>query len=462
MAVCSLSMNEAISYLQKFHLSILDIANSSTEGVMNIALTIICGVLSAFFIFLHRYLTLFLRQNKYAKIICQQFWLIYPLLISFIFASITYPKGYGMFLGGDMGEFVAVLYPTGLRGPNELQIYPGVYAVVGAAAFSGGVTHTISVAVIIFEMTGQIFYILPVMIAVLIANAISSYLQPSIYDSIIKIKHLPYLPDIPATSSRFHGIRAEQIMTKNVRYLSKESTYAEVQRLMLEMPKLRAFPIVEDKGVYSKSQLSSILETMILIGSCSRHEFLHAIETKIGREARKTEANRRIKQAIENNDFEQKNSDNKRDTLIERRPSILSPGFTNMMGSSPNKGSDNRNVAGEISCAKPMPTKRLNDLSMNESESHEDTFPENVNIISEGNGRQAIRFIIDPDSDMENGNISKGGGSTALPNISFSDVESEKIKRNSSMNSLRSCESSQSHRNNLHKSAHEVYKIIKG
>lgn len=30
-----------------------------------------------------------------------------------------------------MGEFVAVLYPTGLRGPNELQIYPGVYAVVG-------------------------------------------------------------------------------------------------------------------------------------------------------------------------------------------------------------------------------------------------------------------------------------------------------------------------------------------
>ena len=89
----------------------------------------------------------------------------------------------------------------------------------------------------------------------MIANAISSYLQPSIYDSMIKIKNLPYLPDIPATPSRFHDIRAEQIMTKNVRYLSKESTYAEVQRLMLEMPKLRAFPIVEDKGVFSKNEL---------------------------------------------------------------------------------------------------------------------------------------------------------------------------------------------------------------
>uniref|UniRef100_A0A914D056 Uncharacterized protein n=1 Tax=Acrobeloides nanus TaxID=290746 RepID=A0A914D056_9BILA len=37
-------------------------------------------------------------------------------------------------LGGAMGriigEFVAVLYPDGIRGPDELQIYPGVYAVV--------------------------------------------------------------------------------------------------------------------------------------------------------------------------------------------------------------------------------------------------------------------------------------------------------------------------------------------
>uniref|UniRef100_A0A914CU91 Uncharacterized protein n=1 Tax=Acrobeloides nanus TaxID=290746 RepID=A0A914CU91_9BILA len=31
-----------------------------------------CGVLSAFFIFLHRHLMLFLRQNKYAKTIFQQ------------------------------------------------------------------------------------------------------------------------------------------------------------------------------------------------------------------------------------------------------------------------------------------------------------------------------------------------------------------------------------------------------
>lgn len=79
--------------------------------------------------------------------------------------------------------------------------YIGGYATVGAAAFSGAVTHTISVSVIIFEMTGQITHIVPIMIAVLISNAIAALLQPSIYDSIILIKKLPYLPDLLPSSS---------------------------------------------------------------------------------------------------------------------------------------------------------------------------------------------------------------------------------------------------------------------
>lgn len=37
--------------------------------------------------------------------------------------------------------------------------------IVGAAAFSGAVTHTVSVAVIVFELTGQLMYILPVMVS---------------------------------------------------------------------------------------------------------------------------------------------------------------------------------------------------------------------------------------------------------------------------------------------------------
>lgn len=61
-----------------------------------------------------------------------------------------------------------MMFSTGLHVLHQhYPIIPGGYAVVGAAAFAGSVTHTVSVGVIVFEMTGQISHLVPVMIAVL-------------------------------------------------------------------------------------------------------------------------------------------------------------------------------------------------------------------------------------------------------------------------------------------------------
>lgn len=80
--------------------------------------------------------------------------------------------------------------------PAPVFSHPLCRSSVGAAALSGAVTHTVSTAVIVFELTGQISHILPVMIAVILANAVAQSLQPSLYDSIIRIKKLPYLPEL--------------------------------------------------------------------------------------------------------------------------------------------------------------------------------------------------------------------------------------------------------------------------
>ncbi|KHJ79413.1 hypothetical protein OESDEN_20941 [Oesophagostomum dentatum] len=109
----------------------------------------------------------------------------------------------GASFGRLVGETMAILFPEGIRANHTMGIYPGVYAVVGAASFCGAVTHTISVAVIVFEFTGQLMHILPVMIAVLVANIICSYFQPSIYDSIITMKELPYLPEVSHCSPEY-------------------------------------------------------------------------------------------------------------------------------------------------------------------------------------------------------------------------------------------------------------------
>lgn len=48
------------------------------------------------------------------------------------------------------------------------------------------------------------FFLIHFQIAVLISNAIAALLQPSLYDSIILIKKLPYLPDLlPSSSSKY-------------------------------------------------------------------------------------------------------------------------------------------------------------------------------------------------------------------------------------------------------------------
>lgn len=69
-------------------------------------------------------------------------------------------------------------------------------SLTGAAALTGAVTHTVSTAVICFELTGQISHILPMMVAVILANMVAQGLQPSLYDSIIQVKKLPYLPEL--------------------------------------------------------------------------------------------------------------------------------------------------------------------------------------------------------------------------------------------------------------------------
>ena len=62
------------------------------------------------------------------------------------------------------------------------------------AALTGAITHSISISVIVFELTGQITYVLPILISVLVANALARHLQPSFFDSNIKAKKITVLP----------------------------------------------------------------------------------------------------------------------------------------------------------------------------------------------------------------------------------------------------------------------------
>ncbi|XP_039569625.1 chloride channel protein 2 isoform X3 [Passer montanus] len=164
----------------------------------------------------------------------------------------------GAAFGRLVGESMAAWFPDGIHTDSNIyRIVPGGYAVVGAAALSGAVTHTVSTAVIVFELTGQISHILPVMIAVILANAVAQSLQPSLYDSIIRIKKLPYLPELGWGHHEKYNVRVEDIMVRDIRYVTLNCKYRDLQQV-LHSTKMKNLPLVESA------------ESMILLGSIER------------------------------------------------------------------------------------------------------------------------------------------------------------------------------------------------
>uniref|UniRef100_A0A674E4A1 Chloride voltage-gated channel 2 n=1 Tax=Salmo trutta TaxID=8032 RepID=A0A674E4A1_SALTR len=180
----------------------------------------------------------------------------------------------GAAFGRLVGESMAAWFPDGIHSDGTIYpIVPGGYAVVGAAALSGAVTHTVSTAVIVFELTGQISHILPVMIAVILANAVAQSLQPSLYDSIIRIKKLPYLPELGWGHHEKYNIRVEDIMIRNVMYITLNCCYRDLHDVLLA-GHLKTLALLESS------------ESMILLGSIERAQLQALLSLQLGQPRR--------------------------------------------------------------------------------------------------------------------------------------------------------------------------------
>ncbi|KAF7493069.1 Chloride channel protein 2 [Sarcoptes scabiei] len=217
-------------------------------------------------------------------------YIIMTVWMSLLASTVPVPSGMfipvfkiGAAFGRLSGELMALAFPEGIPfGGYRTPIVPGGYSVVGAAAFTGAVTHTISTSVIVFELTGQMTHMIPVIIAVLIANAVCQTMDLSIYDSIIQIKRLPFLPPILNTSSLAHNIFVEDIMVRDVIYIWRKCTYRDIQKVLKNKKKLTQFPLV-DNGA-----------NMILLGSIQSEALERIANHQLSRERRLQEVRRRF------------------------------------------------------------------------------------------------------------------------------------------------------------------------
>ncbi|KAF8712293.1 chloride channel, partial [Rhizoctonia solani] len=180
-----------------------------------------------------------------------------------------------MAIGATFGRMIGIIvkamyttYPTSSFfsscRPDIPCITPGTYALLGAAAALSGIMRiTVTVVVIMFELTGALTYILPTMIVILVTKAVGDCFGGArgIADEMIRFNGYPYLErDEHSFNIPVSGVMQRELHTMSITGM----TLHEVEE-KLEHTTVQGFPIVTTDP------------QKILIGYIGRTELRYAI-----------------------------------------------------------------------------------------------------------------------------------------------------------------------------------------
>ena len=103
---------------------------------------------------------------------------------------------------------------------------------VGAAAVYGSASKTVSTAIMVFEILGQVDpFLVPVCVGLLVAYWCTTGVSMTLFDVIIEFKNFPYMPSLGSLQA-YHN-KASDVMNCNYIYLTKKSTLAEIPIIMM-------------------------------------------------------------------------------------------------------------------------------------------------------------------------------------------------------------------------------------
>jgi chloride channel 7 len=163
-----------------------------------------------------------------------------------------------LLLGASLGRFCGVLSVNmatrlgysvvDLLATDEWAwIDPGVFAVVGAAAFlGGGLRQALSVTVIVMEMTSEVHFLLPIMVATAVAKFVSEMLLPhGLYHAILRARRAPFLPSEPPAelAARLEVTSVRHIMSAPVVCVSDVGPLSQAMAA-LRRGAFHGFPVV--------------------------------------------------------------------------------------------------------------------------------------------------------------------------------------------------------------------------
>ncbi|KAJ2393627.1 hypothetical protein GGI05_002377, partial [Coemansia sp. RSA 2603] len=179
----------------------------------------------------------------------------------------------GASLGRAFGMVVQTLYeqhPTwrifAACKPDVPCITPGVYALVGAAAMLSSTTRmTVTVVVMMFELSDALIYVLPIMLAVTVSKAVAdAFGTDGYFEGIIRLNGYPFLS--VESEEVFHGT-SDELMTRASQMAvvsATEETLGSVRDLLAST--YSGFPVVKSRS------------SMVVTGYIARSDLLMVTE----------------------------------------------------------------------------------------------------------------------------------------------------------------------------------------
>ncbi|KAJ9107393.1 hypothetical protein QFC21_000843 [Naganishia friedmannii] len=177
---------------------------------------------------------------------------------------------------GLLLEYISMLYPDSPVLPHRKHVVPGVYALVGASATLAGVTRTtISLVVIVVELTSTLDYVVPVALTVLIAKTVADALESDgIYDLVINMNSFPFLDS--KKDHHFERTDAVEIADTNLPYLRVDDHHT-VASLQKQVDSLKALGYSDGCFPCLTSQASNMDQQLHVVGILALNELQHVL-----------------------------------------------------------------------------------------------------------------------------------------------------------------------------------------
>ena len=228
-------------------------------------------------------------SNRWSNILPLTFAVILRTLLAIVSFGSKVPSGIfvpSMAIGASFGRIVGMVldalhaaYPDSRYfaacEPDVPCITPGTYAYLGAGAALSATMHiTVSSAVIMFELTGALVYILPIMIAIGTTRIVSLFFPPGgMADRLISFNGFPIL----SSEHSIPEVAVSRAITPTSKLVVLPAHGLKLSHMieLLSKTSYSGFPIVSDKsahtllGYIGRSQLEQAVKRAIHLRSAS-------------------------------------------------------------------------------------------------------------------------------------------------------------------------------------------------